>query len=117
MKDLGITKGECVIVKKPHQLTHIRTKGSDQQIATIFAGRMTMNGKVMPIEETIANGKVMTDALNTAQKCGLLPSELLEIVKSCEETMNILLIELPKTDIILRNEVSNRLKQIKKATS
>lgn len=73
MKDLGITKGEWSLNTWEHQTDpsmRIGAKGTPMlcQVPSRFVS----------YNEQRANVKLIVDAGNTAQKCGLLPSELLE---------------------------------------
>jgi hypothetical protein len=73
MKDLGITKGDKWEVRKadPIKGAHIVCLGD-------FKGDITFWHHFTSESEAIANAKLTADAGNTAQKCGLLPSELLK---------------------------------------
>ena len=68
MKELGITKGEW----------QYRDHFSDGIVETedTIIGHLMKWGS--PEEELQANATLICDAGNTAQKCGLLPSELLQ---------------------------------------
>lgn len=79
MKELGITKGERIGVVRKHpviegaELTDIKSvfthpNGIRKSIGTIHATQK---------EEGKSNTKLVIDTFNTAQKTGLLPSELL----------------------------------------
>ena len=77
MKELGITKGEWVVDfdRVPNGIgaiaEDIAIVADDWDIAAVFSD-ITDDG-----EESKANALLIADAGNTAQKCGLLPSELL----------------------------------------
>jgi len=67
MKDLGITKGEWVGVDYAGHYS--------LQVAPFYGARDLLDED--KTNEAEANMKLCCDAGNTAQKCGLLPSELL----------------------------------------
>lgn len=72
MKELGITKGEWRI----DTADAIKIKAEDgSNIATLT--HLT-NFKRRDTDEVERNALLIADAGNTAQKCGLLPSELLQ---------------------------------------
>ena len=73
MKDLGITKGEWQHNK--HSRGNVEANG--RSIAGCM-GYSTNMGNGDHIDENYANAELVIDAGNTAQKCGLLPSELLK---------------------------------------
>ena len=73
MKDLGITKGEWRHNK--HSRGNVEANG--RSVANCM-GYSTNIGRGEHIEENYANADLVIDAGNTAQKCGLLPSELLK---------------------------------------
>ena len=73
MKDLGITKGEWRHNK--HSRGNVDANG--RSVANCM-GYSTNIGRGEHIEENYANADLVIDAGNTAQKCGLLPSELLK---------------------------------------
>lgn len=68
MKDLGITKGEWVGVDYAGHYS--------LQVAPFYGARDLLDED--KTNEAEANMKLCCDAGNTAQKCGLLPSELLK---------------------------------------
>ena len=71
MKDLGITKGESVYPKAQP----VARNGFYILTDTAFIGEV--GGGYLEIEQYKALAELFADAGNTAQKCGLLPSELL----------------------------------------
>ena len=73
MKDLGITKGEWRHNK--HSRGNVEANG--RSVANCM-GYSTNIGRGEHIEENYANADLVIDAGNTAQVCGLLPSELLK---------------------------------------
>lgn len=91
MKDLKITKGEWevnhdAIANDITELAeHITIVANDWHIACVFTD-ITNEG-----DEEKNNAALIADAGNTAQKCGLLPSELLmqrdELLKALHEIM------------------------------
>ena len=71
MKELGITKGEWVI--SPDNNWELCVLMGDQEDHYINLENRDIDGW----DEMHANAELICDAGNTAQKCGLLPSELL----------------------------------------
>jgi hypothetical protein len=71
MKELGITKGESVYPKAQP----VARNGFYILTDTAFIGEV--GGGYLEIEQYKALAELFADAGNTAQKCGLLPSELL----------------------------------------
>ena len=65
MKELGITKGEYSWERYEY-LSYVKA-----------GGKMICSFTELPNDQELALCKLFTDAGNTAQKCGLLPSELL----------------------------------------
>lgn len=57
-------------------------------------------------------GKFSGDKMQQIADIILTYNKAIEVLNSCKETMNILLMELKKDDIILRHEVESRKKQI-----
>ena len=72
MKELGITKGEWSI----DTADAIKIKAEDGSNIAILT-HLT-NFKRRDTDEVERNAMLIADAGNTAQKCGLLPSELLQ---------------------------------------
>ncbi len=72
MKELGITKGESVYPKAQP----VARNGFYILTDTAFIGEV--GGGYLEIEQYKALAELFADAGNTAQKCGLLPSELLK---------------------------------------
>lgn len=68
MKYLGITKGEWNVYNSDDESITIVNKLETQAIA--FLPEM--------FRDTLSNAKLIADAGSTANKCGLLPSDLLE---------------------------------------
>ncbi len=66
MKELGITKGEYSWERYEY-LSYVKA-----------GGKMICSFTELPNDQELALCKLFTDAGNTAQKCGLLPSELLQ---------------------------------------
>ena len=83
MKDLGITKGEwwpCCKDTRPH---FIFVGEEDKVVCSVSSNEKGTDDyepmmAEVSITERIANAALIADAGNTAQKCGLLPSELLK---------------------------------------
>ena len=74
MKDLGITKGEIIIDTDMGYAFDLVLKGKEEeQVYMPLLDRHCVGEK-----EMTANANLFADAHNTAQKCGLLPSELLK---------------------------------------
>ena len=82
MKELGITKGKWQHNK--HSRGNIECNG--RSIANCM-GYSTNIGNGEHIVENYANAELVIDAGNTAQKCGLLPSELLRQRDELKEAM------------------------------
>ena len=78
MKDLGITKGEWIIRRAvvPDQNSEIVTVGVGEEIGLHYKATAILGHESK--SEVQHNATLITDAGNTAQKCGLLPSELLK---------------------------------------
>ena len=75
MKDLGITKGEWTTTKVYYAGEKISIrKNNRNDIVWAICQDIESNIDM----EQLANADLIADAGNTAQKCGLLPSELLE---------------------------------------
>jgi len=83
MKELGITKGDwwpCCKDTRPH---FVFVGEEDKVVCSVSSNEKgTDDYEPMMAEvsmaERIANAALIADAGNTAQKCGLLPSELLK---------------------------------------
>lgn len=75
MKETGITKGEWEA-----KGIHIKLKGKSRGIgqAYLMNFKHDQRGKSVEDKEGLANANLIADAGNTTNKCGLLPSELLE---------------------------------------
>ena len=75
-KDLGIMKGEWKIVPTPKVESHLDiavNAGDNHVVAWVYSESYTGNK-----EQGYNNAKLIADAGNTAQKCNMLPGELLE---------------------------------------
>jgi hypothetical protein len=73
MKDLGITKGEWKVDEE-----YLRHKIEiNNSTIHLYHTVVTFNGTMITYNEAKSNALLIADAGNTAQKCGLLPSELL----------------------------------------
>jgi hypothetical protein len=127
MKDLKITKGEwgpCCKDNRPHFIF----VGEDERVVCSMSSNEKGTDNYEPLmeevsmAERIANAALIADAGNTAQKCGLLPSELLKqrdrcllALSNCRETIEMLQREIPGEQIVLRHEMASRLKDIEAA--
>ena len=71
MKELGITKGETFVLRnQPVQGNGFYIETDSTYIGEVGGGYLTL-------DQYKAIGELLIDGANTAQKCGLLPSELL----------------------------------------
>lgn len=79
MKDLGITKGEWIVDKTTvYSLYQVGWDKGKPLMSNRFYLQVYPDYRVENCEvEAVFNAKLIADAGNTAQKCGLLPSELL----------------------------------------
>ena len=79
-KELGITKGEWIV---DYGSTHGHVKAVFENInsytptVALYNYRSKLRN-IETTEEELSNAKLIADAGTTANKCGLLPSELLE---------------------------------------
>lgn len=102
MSNEKITTGEWYIEEKKEKnkfgafATNISSTGSSIHFISIW-------GSGEDDEEAEANAKLVCSS-----------PKMKETLSDCAETMNILLIELKKDDVILRHEVQSRLSQIEK---
>jgi len=83
MKELGITKGETFALRnQPVQRNGFYIETDSAYIGEIGGGYLTL-------DQYRAIGELLIDGANTAQKCGMLPSELLrqrdELMEALEE--------------------------------
>ena len=79
MKELGITKGEYSWERYEY-LSYVKA-----------GGKMICSFTELPNDQELALCKLFTDAGNTAQKCGLLPSELLRQRDELREALQSLM--------------------------
>jgi len=98
MKELGITKGEWKVSGRPYQQ---KTDGEHHSCFEINNEKNEKTAQVFAysffnttIEKAEANAKLIADAGTTANKCNLLPSELLaqrdellQLLKNCIKSM------------------------------
>jgi len=71
MKELGITKGETFALRnQPVQSNGFYIETDSAYIGEVGGGYLTL-------DQYKAIGELLIDGANTAQKCGMLPSELL----------------------------------------
>jgi hypothetical protein len=74
MKELGITKGEWKVDDE-----YLRHKIEiNNSTIHLYHTVVTFNWTMITYNEAKSNALLIADAGNTAQKCGLLPSELLK---------------------------------------
>ena len=72
MKELGITKGETFALRnQPVQRNGFYIETNSAYIGEIGGGYLSL-------DQYRAIGELLIDGANTAQKCGLIPSELLQ---------------------------------------
>lgn len=113
MKDLKITKGEWIIniVDKGK----IFIEAAEQFIIKVYSFHIKK-------EEAKSNAELIVDAANTAQKCNLLPSELLERYNEAIEALKHLTANAglmkyvsESEGTLLRKSYESALQAIKKA--
>ena len=114
MKELEITKGEW-------QYEIYAGYFAIQNSAGYEASDL-LNADSVGSFEAEHNAELICDAGNTAQSCGLLPSELLRqrdrallTLCNCRETIEMLQKEIPGEQLVLRHEMTSRLKDIETA--
>ena len=85
MKELGITKGETFALRnQPVQRNGFYIETNSAYIGEIGGGYLTL-------DQYRAIGELLIDGANTAQKCGLLPSELLRQRDELKEALQSLM--------------------------
>ena len=106
MKDLGITKGNwwpCCADTTPH-FVFAGEEGAVCSLGHNEKGEVDyepMEG-IITSTERIANAALIADAGNTAQKCGLLPSELLsKLTELYKEASKVLAVGMTDLDNLL----------------
>lgn len=72
MKELGITKGETFALRDQP----VQRNGFYIETDSVYIGEI--GGGYLTLDQYRAIGELLIDGANTAQKCGLLPSELLQ---------------------------------------
>ena len=72
MKELGITKGETFVLRNQP----VQRNGFYIETDSVYIGEV--GGGYLTLDQYKAIGELLIDGANTAQKCGLLPSELLK---------------------------------------
>ena len=72
MKELGITKGETFVLRNQP----VQRNGFYIETDSVYIGEV--GGGYLTLDQYKAIGELLIDGANTAQKCGLLPSELLQ---------------------------------------
>ena len=127
MKELGITKGEWYV-----KFMQIGDGDSDFWVKSPVNPKVYYGTDIMgedygdhngyPREQRLADAKLIADAGNTAQKCGMLPSEILRqrdrclmTLSNCRETIEMLQKEIPGEQLVLRHEMASRLNDIEAA--
>lgn len=115
MKELGITRGEWYWDGDPTNYDH-----KNEAPWLIAGGVPIITGEIEAKNK--ADVDLIVDAGNTSQKCGLLPSELLQqrdrclmTLNNCRETIEMLQREIPGEQIVLRHEMTSRLRDIEAA--
>ena len=85
MKELGITKGEWNVNGEYYRNKVMVNNSTIHVYHTV----VTFDGAMVTYNNAKANAVLIADAGNTAQKCGLLPSELLrqrdELRERCKQ--------------------------------
>ncbi len=120
MKDLGITKGEWKVDNTTVYSLYQTSWDSGKPVMTnrFYLSLYPDYHSSIAKSEVIENAKLIADAGNTANKCGLLPSELLaqrdELLSALEMITKRLKKEL---DTPYNSFVDKAEKAIKKATS
>ncbi len=79
MRKLKITEGEAIVVL-----------GTEDSFAKVKIGNRTLDLRTMELPSTQykyenSNAQLIADAFNTANKCDMLPSELLGLLKEVYE--------------------------------
>ena len=77
MKELGIKKGEWIQHIVDETTVEINAEGWYGMIV-VYVGTKDKDGNINSSDKGWNNLRLVLDAGNTAQKCGLLPSELLQ---------------------------------------
>ncbi len=88
----GKWKAREVVHSYNNELVYTRIDSDNKTLG--FAGVYCDDKKKISVEEAIANAKLIADAGNTTNKCGLLPSELLtqrdELLEGLQAIKNLL---------------------------
>lgn len=116
MSKLGITKGEWEF--KPEKAgngwTAVNVKNTNHDVATCYTGTSKDD-----LNELEANAKLIADAGTTANKCEMLPSELLEqrdeflkVLKNAEFDFKLLGI---RPDAPMRKNIIDLIQSIENA--
>ena len=82
MKDLGITKGETFVLRNQP----VQRNGFYIETDSAYIGEV--GGGYLALDQYKAIGELLIDGANTAQKCGLLPSELLQQRDELKEALD-----------------------------
>lgn len=109
MKDLGITEGEW---------EKLEINITDYKQLAIICGKKVIAHVYLPDyeikEEHLANAKLIADAGTTANKCGLLPSELLEQRDEMLEMLQDILDTIRECETPRLYEIEQLIKKITK---
>ena len=82
MKELGITKGETFVLRNQP----VQRNGFYIETDSAYIGEV--GGGYLALDQYKAIGELLIDGANTAQKCGLLPSELLQQRDELKEALD-----------------------------
>lgn len=99
MKELGITKGETFVLRnQPVQSNGFYIETDSAYIGEVGGGYLTL-------DQYKAIGELLIDGANTAQKCGLLPSELLQQRDELREALiNVMVVVKDCYPLLFDNE-------------
>jgi hypothetical protein len=111
MKELGITKGEVesgFFDSNKHTYIRAQVKNEDSFLPTvIYEHRLTedqcCHEECGCIKEELSNAKLIANTFNTANKCQMLPSELLQRYNEAIEVLEQLYNSCAPTNVELRN--------------
>ena len=88
MKELGITKGETFALRNQP----VQRNGFYIETDSAYIGEV--GGGYLSLDQYKAIGELLIDGANTAQKCGLLPSELLRQRDELKRMLNSLILSI-----------------------
>ena len=101
MKELGITKGEWNVGNEYYRHKVMVNNASIH----IYHTAVTFDGVMITYDNAKANAELIADAGNTAQKCGLLPSELLQPRDELKEALiNVMVVVRDCYPLLFDNE-------------